>query len=94
MTDTARTVPEWEAPETYELGSKVIWKGVRLTCTREHFAGDAAVHPWDPGHGWDEAKAATLWTPDGEVETARLRAGTEAVDPRLAKIIYYAAGGS
>lgn len=63
----------WRVPCKYEVGVHVTWEGVRLVCTRAHYAGDAAVHPWDPGDGWSAAKAATLWAPNGEVEAARLR---------------------
>jgi hypothetical protein len=62
----------WEAPAPYVLGVQVFWRSVRLVCTRAHYAGDAAHHPWDPGYGWDAVKASTLWAPDGEDESKKL----------------------
>lgn len=64
----------WMAPRAYKVGDHVTWHGVRLVCTREHYAGEQARHPWDPGDGWTPEKAAALWTPNGKGEAGRLRA--------------------
>lgn len=64
---------EWESPHPYIVGVRVVWRGVTLTCTLPHYAGDQAEHPWDPGDGWKVPKNASMWTPDGDVEAARLR---------------------
>jgi len=91
----------WRGSHPYVEGVRVTWSGVRLVCTFGHYAGHVAVHPWDPGYGWDERKAATLWTPDGEVEVARLRALVQDIaggllgpnpDGRLLAILTFAAG--
>lgn len=64
---------EW-APGSgdWAVGERCTWRGVALVCCRRHYAGEAAVHPWDPAAGWTPAKAATLWAPDGDVEEAKL----------------------
>lgn len=62
----------WTAPASYSVGEHREWRGVRLVCTREHYAGDAAEHPWDPADQWSAQKAATLWTPSGPEEVGRL----------------------
>lgn len=56
-------VHAWETEESYHVGDHVRWGKARLVCTREHYAGPAAEHPWDPGHGWGVLEAAALWTP-------------------------------
>lgn len=58
----------------WAVGDRCVWRGITLVCCTGHYAGDAADHPWDPGHGWPVERAAALWAPDGDVETARLRA--------------------
>jgi hypothetical protein len=65
---------EWRVPHHYKLGDHATWFGVRLVCTRDHYAGEAAEDPWDPGAGWPEKKAATLWAPNGPVEAKKLEA--------------------
>ena len=57
---------------TWTVGERCTWVGVTLVCCRRHYAGERAVHPWDPAAGWSAVKAATLWAPDGDVEEARL----------------------
>lgn len=64
---------EWRVPESYGIGDQRVWRGVKLVCTKHHYAGDAATHPWDPGDGWKVEKAATLWAPNGRVESEKLR---------------------
>jgi hypothetical protein len=51
----------WHAPHAYRVGDVAWWNGVRLVCTRHHYAGGSASHPWDPGWGWDEAERSRLW---------------------------------
>ena len=53
----------WQHEGLWNVGDTMRWRGVRLICCRRHFAGGRAEHPWDPGWGWSEAKAATLWRP-------------------------------
>lgn len=62
----------WVTRHAYSVGDRATWEGVALVCTRNHYAGDAATHPWDPGNGWCVEKAATLWTPNGPIEVERL----------------------
>lgn len=50
---------------------------VRLVCVTDHYAGERADHPWDPGDGWPAMRAAALWVPDGGEEAGRLRAIVE-----------------
>lgn len=67
-------VPEdWCSSAPYGIGHQVLWAGVRLVCTTDHYAGDAAVHPWDPGAGWSVPRAAALWAPAGPEEARKLR---------------------
>jgi hypothetical protein len=47
----------------WKPGDRCHWRGVRLVCCTDHYAGDSAEHPWDPGWGWSEAMAAQLWRP-------------------------------
>lgn len=68
---------DWHVPHHYKLGDRVMWDGVDLVCTRDHYAGDAAGHPWDPGAGWKATKAATLWAPNGPDEWENLAAALE-----------------
>jgi hypothetical protein len=87
----------WQVPNPYVFGVCVVWQGVRLLCTRDHYAGGDALHPWDPGHGWDVLKAASLWTPDGDVNTARLLGMAAALEltpenERLRMVMSIAAG--
>lgn len=63
----------WKTPHPYVEGVRVTWEGVRLVCTRGHYCGDSAWHPWDPGSGWAPEHAATLWAPDGPDEDRKLR---------------------
>lgn len=55
-------LPLWQTG-SYKLGQAVYWRGVRLICCTEHFAGHMADHPWDPGAGWPAARANALWEP-------------------------------
>ena len=48
---------------SYKLGDHCYWRGVRLVCCTAHYCGDAADHPWDPGHGWSAERANALWEP-------------------------------
>ena len=64
MTHTEQSkCSSWRVPAPYDPGDVVQWNGLRLVCTREHYAGEYAVHPWDPGDGWSERARATLWRP-------------------------------
>jgi hypothetical protein len=65
-----RAVDRWQASSAWKFGSygvgdRVWWRGVRLICCTEHYAGMAADHPWDPGHGWPAERANALWEPKG-----------------------------
>jgi hypothetical protein len=67
---------------SFKAGDRVRWRGVRLVCCTDHYVGDAAEHPWDPGWGWAAWKANVLWEP----ATARDRLLLRLVgDPRRAK---------
>ena len=68
------SVRGWDVPHHYRLGDHAIWCGVDLVCTRDHYAGWAASHPWDPAVRWPAKKAPTLWTPNGPDEAAKLSA--------------------
>jgi hypothetical protein len=72
--DKSIGVAPWEAMHLYKVGDQRCWLSVHLVCTRRHYAGDAAEHPWDPGDGWTPEKASTLWTPNGEEEAKKLSA--------------------
>jgi hypothetical protein len=64
---------EWKPGSgDWAVGERATWAGVVLVCCRRHYAGERALHPWDPAHGWSAAGAATLWAPDGDVEEAKL----------------------
>lgn len=69
----------WQPGDVCEWAAASDVPMVRLVCTRSHFAGHAAEHPWDPGAGWGPAVAATLWAPDGEVEAAKLTAAVNGI---------------
>lgn len=73
--DHARSIDgkDWKTPHGYIEGIRVTWRGVRLVCTRGHYCGDSAWHPWDPGSGWHPRDAAILWAPDGPDEERKLR---------------------
>jgi hypothetical protein len=55
-------LPLWREG-SYEPGDAIYWRGVKLICCTGHFVGYAAEHPWDPGAGWPEWRAAVLWEP-------------------------------
>jgi len=63
---------EWKAPHPYVEGVRVTWRGARLVCTKGHYCGGSAVHPWDPGDCWRPQHAALLWSPDGPDAVSRL----------------------
>lgn len=65
-------LPEWRTGRSWDEGERCVWNGARLLCGRSHFAGDSAIDPWDPGSGWDAAKAATLWSPVSHIDARRL----------------------
>ena len=69
---------DWGVPHWYHLGDRAMWRGVELVCTRDHYAGDAAEHPWDPGCCWPKWKQSTLWAPNGPVEVVKLEALSDA----------------
>lgn len=72
--DIPEEVPvDWVTPYGYDPGDRVLWRGAVLVCGVDHYAGESARHPWDPGWGWRAAKAATLWAPDGENNAELLR---------------------
>lgn len=77
--DAWREAPVWKTPRWYHIGDRVRFSGMLLRCGVDHYAGDAANHPWDPGWGWGDG-AALLWTvltPDGmsaEAESAKATA--------------------
>lgn len=56
------TLPLWREG-AYKPGDVTYWRGVKLICCTRHYAGSAAEHPWDPGAGWPEVRAAVLWEP-------------------------------
>jgi hypothetical protein len=67
---------------SYAPGDRRRWRGVWLVCCTDHYAGDAAKHPWDPGWGWPSWRANALWEP----ATARDRALLRLIgDPRGAR---------
>jgi hypothetical protein len=90
----------WVAGEAYTAGDRRRWEGADLVCTMDHFAGDAADHPWDPGWNWAAGKAACLWTPaTREARTLALRAAsavahqaTGAEEQRLTVVVLAACG--
>jgi hypothetical protein len=55
-------LPLWQEG-AWKPGDTAYWRGVRLVCCQGHYAGPAADHPWDPGAGWSEWKAAAMWEP-------------------------------
>jgi hypothetical protein len=66
-------VREWSPGSgDWAVGERCVWRGVALVCCRSHYAGERAIHPWDPAHGWPAKLAAVLWAPDGDVEEAKL----------------------
>lgn len=76
--DRRRSSDVWQEG-SYKLGDHARWRGVRLICCTEHYAGAQADHPWDPGWGWPAARASALWEP----ATARDRLVLRLVgDPR------------
>jgi hypothetical protein len=58
----------------YRVGDVAFWRGVKLVCCTEHFCGEKAEHPWDPGCGWPEPRAAALWEPARARDRLLLRA--------------------
>jgi hypothetical protein len=69
---------EWKPGSgDWAVGERCAWGGVVLVCCRRHYAGERALHPWDPAHKWSAAGAATLWAPDGDVEEAKLVAAVQ-----------------
>jgi len=65
-------LPLWREG-SYELGQAIYWRGVRLICCTAHYAGHAALHPWDPGAGWPPERANALWEPARPKDRALLR---------------------
>lgn len=59
--DMVRQASEWKTMHWYHIGDRVLWNGHLLRCGIDHYAGDAAVDPWDPGWGWDARKRSRLW---------------------------------
>lgn len=74
--DCWRDAPVWKTPRWYHIGDRVRFAGMLLRCGVDHYAGDQAQHPWDPGWGWGDG-ARHLWsvlTPEGmsaEADAAR-----------------------
>lgn len=63
---------DWK-PGKWAPGDRVVWYGVRLVCCVGHKTRDAALHPWDLSADQAIMEASLLWTPDGEVECARMK---------------------
>jgi hypothetical protein len=65
-------LPLWQSGG-YKPGDVTWWRGVKLVCCHRHFAGENADHPWDPGAGWPEWRAAAMWEPARRRDRALLR---------------------
>lgn len=59
--DMLRSDPEWTTCRWYHLGDRVRWHGIVVRCGIDHYAGDMAVDPWDPGWGWDVRTQTRMW---------------------------------
>jgi hypothetical protein len=77
---------EWAAPESFSPDDRVLWRGAELVCLVDHYAGQRATHPWDPGGGWRSPRAAGLWAP-GTAESAETLRAMEVGDGRLQDVL-------
>ncbi len=84
--DCFRDAKKWRTSHWYHLGDRVLFCGMLLRCGVDHYVGDQAKHPWDPGWGWGDG-ASLLWavlTPEWmEAEAGASRELAESMRERV-----------